>query len=114
MWPVAALAQSSSLIDDIGRTVTLPAPARREMFTHHEAHFVRLAIGRAIYAHRLAFGALPADLKVLVAGGLLDPRFENDENGVPLLVRRVGDALEVESRGKEPWKRSWQGLDARR
>ena len=29
VWPVAALAQSSSLIDDIGHTVTLPAPARR-------------------------------------------------------------------------------------
>lgn len=29
VWPVTALAQSLNLIDDIGRTVRLPAPARR-------------------------------------------------------------------------------------
>lgn len=29
LWPVTALAQPLSLIDDIGRTVMLPAPARR-------------------------------------------------------------------------------------
>lgn len=109
-----ATGNPGALVAEELRLLPLPAPARRTVFTRHEAHFVRLAIGRAIYAHRLAYGALPENLQVLVDGGLLEPRFRNDENGLPLLVRRVGDALEVESQGADHWKRSWQGLDARR
>ncbi len=96
------------------RLLRLPPEANRAVKTHHEAHFVRLAIGRAVYAYRLAQGTLPESLDALVGAGFLSPRFLNDENGIPLRCRREGGFLVVESSGPEPWAYRWQGLDARR
>jgi hypothetical protein len=96
------------------RLLPLPPEATRPVKTHNEAHFIRLGIGRAIYAYRLAYGKLPDSLEVLVKAGLMPRRFLCDENEKPLKYRREGDALVVESNGPEPWTHSWQGLDARR
>ncbi len=82
--------------------------------THHEAHFIRLGIGRALYAYRLAFDALPDSLETLVEKGFMTERYLRDENNLPLKAWREGDAMVVESPGKDHWKHSWQGLDARR
>jgi hypothetical protein len=81
---------------------------------HNEAHFIRLGIGREVYAYRLAYGKVPDSLEALVKAGLLPRRFLCDENQKPLKCRREGDALVVESHGPEPWTHRWQGLDARR
>jgi hypothetical protein len=96
------------------RLLRLPPEATRAVKTHHEAHFIRLGIGRAIYAYRLAYGELPASLETLVKAGLMAPRYLSDENQKPLRCRRDGDALVVESTGPGAWTHRWQGLDARR
>jgi hypothetical protein len=96
------------------RLLHLPHEATREVKTENEAHFIRLGIGRAIYAYRLANGAVPESLDALVKAGLMTPRFLADENNHPLQVRREGDFLVVESVGKNGWRWRWQGLDARR
>ena len=96
------------------RLLPLPPEAERPVKTHHEAHFIRLGIGRAIYAYRLAYGELPESLETLVKTGLMSPRFLSDENRKPLTSHREGDFLVVESTGTEPWTYRWQGLDARR
>lgn len=96
------------------RTLPLPPEARRDVKTHHEAHFVRLAIGRAVYAYRLAYDRLPGSLDELVRSGILPARFTMDENRRPLRARVDGDAFVVESDGPEPWTHRWRGLDARR
>jgi hypothetical protein len=96
------------------RLLRLPPEATRPVKTHHEAHFIRLAIGRAIYAYRLAYDALPDSLDALVQAGLLPPRYLADENANPLTARRDGDFLVVESAGPNAWSYRWQGLDARR
>lgn len=96
------------------RLLRLPPEATRAVKTHHEAHFIRLGIGRAVYAYRLAYGELPASLDVLVKASLLSSRYLSDENEKPLRSWREGDYLVVESTGPEPWTWRWQGLDARR
>ena len=96
------------------RLLPLPPEATRAVKTHHEAHFIRLGIGRAVYAYRLAYGQVPDSLEVLVKADLMPPRYLSDENGKPLRSRRDGDYLVVESTGVEPWTYRWQGLDARR
>ena len=96
------------------RLLPLPPEATRSVKTHNEAHFIRLGIGRAIYAYRLAYGQVPDSLEVVVKAGLLPRRYLSDENQRPLRCRREGDALVVESDGPEPWTHRWQGLDARR
>ncbi len=96
------------------RLLKLPPEAKREPKTHHEAHFVRLAIGRATYAYRLAFGKVPESLKTLVDANVLNTRYLNDENNVPLVSHSDGEALIVESTQGEKWSHRWQGLDARR
>ncbi|MCC6359114.1 MAG: DUF2961 domain-containing protein [Phycisphaerales bacterium] len=98
------------------RILALPPEANRTVRTHHEAHFVRLAIGRAVYAYRLAYGDLPDSLDTLVARGVLAERYLRDENDQPLTSRREGDFLVVESKGEkgEPWAHRWRGLDPRR
>ena len=88
----------------------LPPPATRPIKTHNEAHFVRLAIGRAIYAFRLAWDRLPADLGELVEVGLLDARHLRDENGRELRSSAAGDRLVVEA---AEWTHSWRGTDPR-
>jgi hypothetical protein len=96
------------------RLLPLPPEATRALKTHNEAHFVRLGIGRAVYAYRLVHGVLPESLEALVAAGLMEPRYLADENHVPLRGRREGEFLVVESTGPEAWTHRWQGLDARR
>lgn len=96
------------------RLLRLPPEATRAVKTHHEAHFIRLGIGRAVYAYRLAYGALPASLDALVKADLMAPRYLADENEKPLRSRREGDFLVVESPGPNGWTWRWQGLDARR
>ena len=107
-------AKPAPLTVEMLRTLPLPPEARREVKTHHEAHFVRLAIGRAVYAYRLAYDRLPASLDELVRSGILPDRFLQDENRRPLRSRVEGDAFVVESDGPEPWTHRWRGLDARR
>jgi hypothetical protein len=96
------------------RLLRLPPEATRQIKTHNEAHFIRLGIGRAVYAYRLAYGKVPDSLETLVKAGLMSPRYLADENEKPLKCRREGDYLVVESNGPEPWTWRWQGLDARR
>ncbi len=92
----------------------LPPEATRAVKTHNEAHFIRLGIGRAVYAYRLAYGVLPDSLDALVKAGLMSSRYLADENNQPLRSHREGDFIIVESTGAEPWSYRWQGLDARR
>jgi len=99
---------------EVLRLLRLPPEATRTVKTHHEAHFVRLGIGRAVYAYRLVHGVLPGSLEALVTAGLMDARYLLDENHLPLRCRRDGDSLVVESAGPDPWMFRWQGLDARR
>ncbi|MBN1818117.1 MAG: hypothetical protein JW828_12215 [Sedimentisphaerales bacterium] len=99
---------------EILRLLKLPPEAKRIEKTHHEAHFIRLGIGRAVYAYRLAFDTLPDSLETLVKEGFMPERYLRDENQLPLKSWRQNDALYVESPGKDRWKHSWQGLDPRR
>ncbi|MGH7973546.1 MAG: hypothetical protein ACREIC_32925, partial [Limisphaerales bacterium] len=96
------------------RLLPLPSEATRPIKTHNEAHFIRLGIGRAVYAYRLAYGKVPESLEALVQAELMPRRLLSDENGRPLHCHREGDFLVVESTGVEPWTYRWQGLDARR
>ncbi|MGH7968575.1 MAG: DUF2961 domain-containing protein [Limisphaerales bacterium] len=96
------------------RLLPLPPEAVRPIKTDNEAHFIRLGLGRAIYAYRLANGVLPDSLDALVKAGLMPSRFLADENNRPLKAEREGDYLVVESPGPRGWKWRWQGLDARR
>jgi hypothetical protein len=104
----------ASLSVEMLRLLKLPPQAERTVKTHNEAHFVRLAIGRATYAYRLAFGLLPGSLNELVEAEMLPSRFLSDENGHPLASRREGEYLVVESSAPGGWSHRWQGLDARR
>jgi len=99
---------------EVLRLLKLPPEAARAERTHHEAHFVRLGIGRALYAYRLAFDTLPDSLETLVEKGFMSERYLRDENNLPLKAWREGDAMVVESPGKDHWRHSWKGLDARR
>jgi len=96
------------------RLLKLPPEADREVKNHNEAHFIRLGIGRATYAYRLAYGELPESLQTLVDAGIMDARYLKDENGYPLTDRREGDYLVVESTGPDRWQHRWLGADARR
>jgi hypothetical protein len=106
--------QARPLAVEMLRLLRLPPEATRPVKTHHEAHFIRLGIGRAVYAYRLAYGELPDSLETLVKADLLSSRYLADENRKPLRSHREGDFLVVESTGVEPWTYRWQGLDARR
>jgi hypothetical protein len=96
------------------RLLKLPPPATRAVKNHNEAHFVRLGIGRALYAYRLAYGQLPDSLETLVMSGIMPARYLNDENNRPLKARREGDFMVVESPAPGGWTHRWQGLDPRR
>ncbi len=99
---------------EVLRLLKLPPEVRRIERTHHEAHFIRLGIGRALYAYRLAFDTLPDSLETLVEKGFMPARYLRDENNLPLKWHRDGDAMVVESPGKDRWTHRWQGLDPRR
>ncbi len=107
-------ARTGPLAIEMLRLLKLPPEANRETRTHNEAHFIRLGIGRAVYAYRLAYGELPDSLQTLVDAAVMAARYLNDENNVPLRSRREGDYLVVESTQGEVWTHRWQGLDARR
>jgi hypothetical protein len=96
------------------KLLPLPPEATRVVKNHNEAHFIRLGIGRAVYAYRLAYGVLPDSLETLVKAGLMSARYLADENNIPLRAQREGDYILVESKGPEGWVWRWQGLDARR
>jgi hypothetical protein len=79
-----------------------------------EVHFIRLGIGRAVYAYRLAYDELPESLEALVAADMMDPYYMQDENRFPMNAWLEGDRFIVESTGPNAWRHSWQGPDARR
>ncbi|MCL5098331.1 MAG: DUF2961 domain-containing protein, partial [Candidatus Omnitrophica bacterium] len=105
---------SSPMAVEMLRLLPLPPEATRAVKTDNEAHFIRLGIGRAVYAYRLAYGELPESLEALVRSGLMPPRYLNDENNRPLKSNREGDYLVVSSPEPGGWTFRWEGLDARR
>ena len=88
------------------RFLALPDEAIGPARTDSEAHFIRLAIGRAVYASRLAYDEVPDSLQPLIKTGLMLPRYLSDENNISLRSRRDGDSLVVESTGPSGWKHS--------
>lgn len=111
----AASDPSGPLVVEQLHVLALPEEAHREVRREDcEARFIRIGIGRAIYAYRLAHGELPADLQTLVTMDLMEPHFLKDENGVPLRVWREPEHLCVEATGPNRWTHRWTGLDARR
>ncbi|MGA2499183.1 MAG: DUF2961 domain-containing protein, partial [Tepidisphaeraceae bacterium] len=106
--------RSGPLAVEMLRLLNLPPEAVRKVKTHNEAHFIRLGIGRALYAYRLAYGQLPDSPDTLVKSGIMSARYLKDENELPLKWRRDGDSMSVESTGPEPWTHRWTGLDPRR
>ena len=91
------------------RTLCLPPLAVREIKTHNEAHFFRLGIGRAVYAYRLAYGALPDSLQQLVDLEIMDSRYLNDEHGQPLESWVKDGRIWARSPAKGGWSHSWSG-----
>ncbi len=96
------------------RLLALPAEVDRHPKTNNEAHSVRLGIGRALYAYRLAYGELPRTLAEMVDSGIMDARYLRDENGNPFAESREGGWFIVRSTAPGGWTHRWQGLDARR
>ena len=101
------------LAAEVLRVASAAARGNARCATDNEAHFIRLGIGRAVYAYRLAYGTLPDSLQTLVKADIMP---------APLLEGRELSALAVAAGGtlggrKPPsagWKHRWQGLDARR
>ncbi|MCC6727910.1 MAG: DUF2961 domain-containing protein [Chthonomonadales bacterium] len=110
---VRAETPGQAMLEDL-RLLALPPEADRAVRTHNEAHFVRLGIGRAVYAYRLAYDALPESLGVLVEEGIMDARYASDENMLPLRSRLEDGRFVVECTAPGGWTWSWRGLDARR
>jgi hypothetical protein len=106
--------EPGSLTAEMLKLLRLPEEVNRKIKTHNEAHFIRLGIGRAVYAYRLANGQLPESLEQLHQAGLMDTRYLTDENGYQLLSRTEDGWLEVESAAANGWSFKWCGLDARR
>lgn len=102
------------LFAEMLRLLRLPEEVRRDVRTHNEAHFVRLAIGRATFAFRLAYERIPDSLEELAGSGLLPARNLQDENGHMLRSHRDGETLVVESSAPGGWTHRFHGLDARR
>ncbi len=109
-----ACKEPGALTVEMLRLLKLPDEVHREIKTHNEAHFIRLGIGRAVYAYRLANGELPESLEELHQAGLMEKRYMADENGHDLLSRRNDGWFEVESTVAGGWQFRWLGLDARR
>jgi len=96
---------------DTLRLLKLPVEATRPVKGAHEAHFIRLGIGRALYAYRLAYGELPDSLERLVEAGVMDSRYLSDENGNPMQCAVEADCIIVTA---PEWSHRWTGLDPRR
>ena len=109
-----AAGRSRPMALEMLRLLKLPPEAVRKVKNHNEAHFIRLGIGRAIYAYRLAYGELPASLETLVESELMSSRYLKDENNYDLKCRREGEEFIVESTAPNGWCYRWLGLDARR
>jgi hypothetical protein len=107
-------AQARSMTVESLRMLKLPPKAVREVKTDNEAHFVRLGLGRSLYAYRLVHGKLPDTLDEMVKAGIMPEKYLKDENGVPLKAWREGEYMMVESVGPVHWKHRWTGLDPRR
>lgn len=105
---------SKPLAVEMLRMLKLPPKAVREVKNDNEAHFIRLGLGRSLYAYRLAYGELPDSLETMVEKGFMPKRYLRDENKVTLKAWREGDYMNVESVGPTGWKHRWQGLDPRR
>ncbi|HET6383969.1 MAG TPA: glycoside hydrolase family 172 protein [Armatimonadota bacterium] len=103
-----------SLAVEALRALPLPPEAVRSPKNNNEAHFIRLGIGRAAYAYRLANGELPETLEALAASGIMPKRYLQDENHRSLRSWREGEYLVAESTAVHGWKHRWLGLDARR
>jgi hypothetical protein len=99
---------------EVLKLLKLPPEADREVKNENEAHFIRLGIGRAVYAYRLAYDELPESLEALIEAGMMEERYLRDENGHPILARREGEVFHTESTAPDGWKMDWRGLDARR
>lgn len=110
----SAAGEARGLSVEAIRLLRLPKPGGRAVKNHNEAHFIRLGIGRALYAYRLAYGDLPPDLERLAESGIMPQRFLADENGLPLSSYREGEFFIAKSSAPEGWEHRWQGLDARR
>jgi hypothetical protein len=93
------------------RLLRLPPEAGRPIKGHNEAHFIRLGIGRALYAYRLAYGELPRSLHELVEAGVMDARYLSDENGGAMTAHIEDGCMVVRA---ATWAHRWQGLDPRR
>jgi hypothetical protein len=106
--------QAQPLALELLRLLKLPPKAIREPKNHNEAHFIRLGVGRAVYAYRLAYGELPSSLDMLVQSGVMSERYLTDENGFELKSHVDGEWFVVESTATNGWKHRWLGLDARR
>jgi hypothetical protein len=109
-----AVSGSSKLALELLKTLKLPLEVMREVKTHNEAHFIRLGIGRAVYAYRLAYDELPLSLDTLVQSGFMPSRYLTDENDFVLKSHIEGEYFVVESTAPNGWKHRWLGLDARR
>jgi len=109
-----AVSGSSKLALELLRLLKLPPEVNREVKTDNEAHFIRLGVGRAVYAYRLAYGELPSSLDTLVQSGMMSDRYLTDGNGFALKSRLEGEYFAVESTAPNGWKHRWLGLDARR
>jgi hypothetical protein len=107
-------ARAKSMTAELLSLLKLPPKAVRKVKTDNEAHFVRLGIGRSLYAYRLVYGKLPDTLDEMVKVGIMPKKYLKDENEVPLKAWRDGDSMVVESVGPVHWKHSWTGLDPRR
>ena len=107
-------AKAKSMTVETLRLLKLPKKAVREVKTDNEAHFVRLGLGRSLYAYRLVYGKLPDTLDEMVKVGIMPKKYLKDENNVPLKAWREGDHMVVESVGPVHWKHQWTGLDPRR
>ena len=112
--PSGEPAKAKSMTVESLRLLNLPKKAVREVKTDNEAHFVRLGIGRSLYAYRLVYGKLPETLDEMVKAGIMPKKYLKDENKVPLKAWREGDSMVVESVGPVHWKHRWTGLDPRR
>jgi hypothetical protein len=106
--------RTDSLAVEALRWIKLPDEVDRAIKTYNEAHFIRLGIGRGVYSYRLAYGDLPTTLGTLVAAGVMEPRYLDDENGYALVSRVDDGRFLVESTAPDGWTHAWTGLDARR
>lgn len=109
-----ARSEGKPLAVEMLRLLALPDEGKRIVKNHNEAHFIRLGIGRALYAYRLAYGELPNTLGTLVESGIMPERYLTDENFHPLLSYRKGEYFVAESSTSGGWRHKWLGLDARR